>query len=205
MTSSGAPSVVITDGASGFGPGTATAFAKAGAAVELVGRDSRRLAGCGESLNAESAIYRVVDVSEWEQFKQAMDKIAEAFKGLDVFVYSAGLYELTHPLVRALSVLGITVNAVAPGFIADTAFNGDFLTAARGKVLAKTPMGRVGHVDGVTARQLPQVASGLGRDRQGPARRRRTRFRSATVATQVIPVGTSPDTRPSLWEGIERG
>lgn len=63
----------------------------------------------------------------------------------------AGLHGLTYALVRELSPLGITVNAVAPGFIADTEFNADFPSAAREEVLAETPLGRAGRVADVVA------------------------------------------------------
>jgi 3-oxoacyl-[acyl-carrier protein] reductase len=63
----------------------------------------------------------------------------------------AGLHGLTYALVRELSPLGITVNAVAPGFITDTDFNADFPAAARDQVLSETPMGRGGTVADVVA------------------------------------------------------
>ena len=63
----------------------------------------------------------------------------------------AGLHGLTYALVRELSQDGITVNAVAPGFIEDTDFNADFPSAARTAVLDETPLGRTGSVADVVA------------------------------------------------------
>ncbi len=63
----------------------------------------------------------------------------------------AGVHGLTYALVRELSPLSITVNAVAPGFIADTDFNSDFPSEARDRVLAETPLGRAGSVADVVA------------------------------------------------------
>lgn len=63
----------------------------------------------------------------------------------------AGLHGLTYALVRELSQEGITVNAVAPGFIEDTDFNADFPAAARQQVLQETPLGRAGSVADVVA------------------------------------------------------
>jgi 3-oxoacyl-[acyl-carrier protein] reductase len=63
----------------------------------------------------------------------------------------AGLNGLTYALVRELSPAGITVNAVAPGFIEDTDFNADFPPAARQQVLQETPLGRTGSVADIVA------------------------------------------------------
>jgi 3-oxoacyl-[acyl-carrier protein] reductase len=63
----------------------------------------------------------------------------------------AGLHGLTYALVRELSPLGITVNAIAPGFIEDTDFNADFPAVAREQVLLETPLGRAGTVADVVA------------------------------------------------------
>ena len=62
----------------------------------------------------------------------------------------AGLHGLTYALVRELSQDGITVNAVAPGFI-EGDFNADFPPAARSMVLDETPLGRTGSVADVVA------------------------------------------------------
>ncbi len=63
----------------------------------------------------------------------------------------AALHGLTYALVRELSQDGITVNAVAPGFIAGTDFNADFPDAARSQVLDETPLGRTGSAADVVA------------------------------------------------------
>ncbi|WP_036963790.1 SDR family NAD(P)-dependent oxidoreductase [Promicromonospora kroppenstedtii] len=58
-------------------------------------------------------------------------------------------------LAKELGPKGVTVNAVAPGYIADTAFHGTFSTAeAQQKMVAGTPVGRPGTVDDVAAAVL---------------------------------------------------
>jgi 3-oxoacyl-[acyl-carrier protein] reductase len=62
----------------------------------------------------------------------------------------AAVNGLTYALVRELSPLGITVNAVAPGFI-ETDFNADFPPDSRAAVRNETPLDRFGTVDDVVA------------------------------------------------------
>ncbi|MFI2485812.1 SDR family NAD(P)-dependent oxidoreductase [Promicromonospora kroppenstedtii] len=58
-------------------------------------------------------------------------------------------------LAKELGPQGVTVNAVAPGYIADTAFHGTFSSAeAQRKMVAGTPVGRPGTVDDVAAAVL---------------------------------------------------
>lgn len=55
-------------------------------------------------------------------------------------------------LAKELGPQGVTVNAVAPGYIADTAFHGTFSTdEAQQKMIAGTPIGRAGQVEDVAA------------------------------------------------------
>jgi NAD(P)-dependent dehydrogenase (short-subunit alcohol dehydrogenase family) len=56
----------------------------------------------------------------------------------------AGLIHLTHVLALELGPKGITVNALAPGYI-ETDINRDYLASAAGQALAKrVPLGRIG-------------------------------------------------------------
>ncbi|MGW2094395.1 SDR family NAD(P)-dependent oxidoreductase [Promicromonospora sukumoe] len=67
----------------------------------------------------------------------------------------AGIRGFVKGLAKELGPQGVTVNAVAPGYIADTAFHGTFSTAeAQQKMVAGTPVGRPGTVDDVAAAVL---------------------------------------------------
>lgn len=66
----------------------------------------------------------------------------------------AGVHGLTYALARELSPQGITVNAIAPGLIADTAITQDWSEERIVRIVAETPVGRAGHVHDVAAAAL---------------------------------------------------
>lgn len=63
----------------------------------------------------------------------------------------AGLLGLTYGFARELSSQAITVNAVAPGFIADTGFTGAWSEERVRGIIEQTPVGRGGHVNDIAA------------------------------------------------------
>ncbi len=56
----------------------------------------------------------------------------------------AGILGLTLACARELSPQGITVNAVAPGFIAETGLTGKWPEERKREIIAQTPVGRAG-------------------------------------------------------------
>lgn len=63
----------------------------------------------------------------------------------------AGLHGLTYGFARELSEQGITVNAIASGFVADTGFTGKWPAERVNGIVAQTPVGRAGRVDDIAA------------------------------------------------------
>ncbi|HKD75422.1 MAG TPA: SDR family oxidoreductase, partial [Ktedonobacterales bacterium] len=63
----------------------------------------------------------------------------------------AGLHGLTMGLARDLGSEGITVNAIAPGFIAQTGFTGHWSAERVASITAQTPMGRAGQAEDIAA------------------------------------------------------
>lgn len=73
---------------------------------------------------------------------------------IDYATAKAGVIGLTHGLARGLSQEGITVNAIAPGFIADTGFTGEWSDERVRQIVSQTPVGRKGQVDDIAAAAL---------------------------------------------------
>jgi 3-oxoacyl-[acyl-carrier protein] reductase len=63
----------------------------------------------------------------------------------------AGVIGLTYGFARELSEQGITVNAIAPGFIANTGFTGSWPEERVKGIVSQTPVGRAGQADDIAA------------------------------------------------------
>lgn len=66
----------------------------------------------------------------------------------------SGLLGLTYGLARELSSQGITANAIAPGFIANTGFTGTWSEERIQGIISETPVGRGGRAEDIAAAAL---------------------------------------------------
>jgi 3-oxoacyl-[acyl-carrier protein] reductase len=74
---------------------------------------------------------------------------ATGFSGLSIYgATKASLIGFTKSLAREVGSLGITVNAVAPGFV-DTAMTEEMDRAARERVRRRSPLGRLANVEDI--------------------------------------------------------
>ena len=87
---------------------------------------------------------RIINISSIVAFSSGSQPGAMAYAAA-----IAGVNGLTFGLVRELSPQGITVNAVAPGFIASTGFTGGWPRERVQWMQDQTSVGRVGHPNDV--------------------------------------------------------
>lgn len=82
---------LITGGGTGIGLEIATAYARLGASVMLVGRNEERVQAAAQALTKEGgkAAALKVDVRNYDEVKQAVDATVEHFGSLDILVNNA--------------------------------------------------------------------------------------------------------------------
>ncbi len=89
---------------------------------------------------------RIVNISSIAAFTGGSRPGAVAYAAA-----KAGVIGMTYGLARELSPHGITVNAVAPGFVAGTEFTGAWSEERVRSIVRETPVGRGGRADDVAA------------------------------------------------------
>ena len=81
---------IITGGAQGFGSDIAKRFIKSGSKVIIWDIDEAELKNAYNEINSDHLNYDVVDVSNFKEVKDAVDKIAKN-SNIDILVNSAGI------------------------------------------------------------------------------------------------------------------
>jgi 3-oxoacyl-[acyl-carrier protein] reductase len=93
---------------------------------------------------------RIINISSIAAFTGGSSAGAIAYASA-----KAGVLGLTYALARELSPQGITVNAIAPGFVPETRFFGGTVSEERIRTIVdQTPMGRVGRTGDIAAAAL---------------------------------------------------
>lgn len=81
---------VVTGASRGIGAVVATALARAGANVSLMGRDEAKLAEVSREIGAERSVPIVVDVAQAESVRAGFDKAREKFGPIQILINNAG-------------------------------------------------------------------------------------------------------------------
>ena len=81
---------IITGGAQGFGLDIAKRFIKSGSKVIIWDIDEAELKNAYNEINSDNLNYNVVDVSNFKEIKETVDKIAKN-SNIDILINSAGI------------------------------------------------------------------------------------------------------------------
>ena len=81
---------IITGGAQGFGLDIAKRFIQSGSKVRIWDIDEKQLKNASDQINNVNLEYDVVDVSDFNQVKETVEKIAKNNK-IDILINSAGI------------------------------------------------------------------------------------------------------------------
>lgn len=94
---------VVTGAGRGLGRATALLLAESGADVALLARSPNQLAETAQAIQATGrrALPLVVDVSSWEQVRQAVKQVFDTFGRVDILINNAGIIDPIAPAHRA--------------------------------------------------------------------------------------------------------
>ncbi len=90
--------VLVTGGTKGIGWATAQLFAKEGASVALLARDSSLGSQCLQALRAQGAeaLFLKAEVASWDELEKAFAQLRSLWGQLHILVNNAGIYAQGH-------------------------------------------------------------------------------------------------------------
>ncbi len=89
--------ILITGASSGIGKECAFSCYEEGAKVHLLGRNERSLKEIYDQLNDNNNSISVLDLRDFDKYKDIIEEIVEKFGKIDGFIHSAG-YQITLPI-----------------------------------------------------------------------------------------------------------
>ena len=138
---------IITGGAQGFGLDIAKRFIKSGCKVRIWDIDETELQKASKEINSDKLSYDVVDVSNFTQVKNTVDKIAEnyisscnakpAFKGYDGFPATLTVSiddEIVHGIPKDVVLFEGQIVSIDCGVIKNDFYSDSARTIAVGKI-----------------------------------------------------------------------
>src|SRR6266550_4685865 len=144
---------VVTGAGRGIGHAIALRLASEGARVASVSRTEANAQRTADELNASrnnAAKPYAVDVSDHAEVQKIGEQILADFGRADILVNNAGLIGFTKSLAKELASRNITVNAIAPGYVATDMTNA-LSNEIQKSIQDKIPLKRVGAPEEIAA------------------------------------------------------
>lgn len=129
---------IITGATSGMGEASAKRFAQAGASVVIAGRNEERGKRVREDIlkNGGEALFFKLDVSDEEEVKSFVSKVAGKYGKIDILFNNAGIFPVTPPLEEMeTSVWNEIMDINSTGMFRMTKYAMPYLKESHGVIL----------------------------------------------------------------------
>ena len=108
---------VVTGGAQGFGFAITERFIQAGAKVIIWDIEEKTAKEAVEKIKSENVSYQIVDVTNFESVNKNLNRVAENFGKIDIFINNAGIAGMNttvveYPLDEWKKVMNLNLNSV---------------------------------------------------------------------------------------------
>ena len=108
---------VVTGGAQGFGFAITERFIQAGAKVIIWDIEEKSAKEAVEKIKSENVSYQIVDVTNFESVNKNLNRVAENFGKIDIFINNAGIAGMNttvaeYPLDEWKKVMNLNLNSV---------------------------------------------------------------------------------------------